>query len=375
MADNMAEQIIDARDPYDSDPQIREYTKEHVLGPLDMLRRTTGGLDTVQKMLDERPGTVVGGMRARAIIDGRLESTADQEAERERWLKGMREIVSVLQEKQLNVKLNKEQELAVRAINILVGRPALLIRKGKFDPPPPTWEDLLSQYRSLIQPTFRSVGKIELSGRIAYSYAGTGFLVASGVLMTNRHVVKLFCDQDGAGWTIRPGVSAVVDFVEEFGNTASNEFAVEGVIGVHGTLDLALLRVAAKSRQRKNLPKPLPVAKDGSGVTVGRDVYAVGYPARSNDADLKDMNRLFGDTFELKRMAPGQVMGLLEGDPILLHDCTTLGGNSGSCVLDMVTQRVLGLHFGGVEGSANVAVALWKLTDDPLLKGARVNFV
>jgi V8-like Glu-specific endopeptidase len=371
----MAANIIGLHQPYDSDPQIREYTREHALSPLEMLQRTVGSLDTLQKMLDERPGAVVGGMRPRAIIDGRLESAVDQEAERQRWLKGMRDIVSVLQERQFDVKLNKEQELAVRAINVLVGRPTLLIRKGKFDPPPPNWEDLLNRYRALIEPTFRSVGKIELSGRTPYAYVGTGFIVAKDVLMTNRHVVKLFCDQDGAEWTLRPGVSAAVDFVEEYGNSASNEFAVEGVVGVHDKHDLALLRLAAKSRQRKNLPKPLPVAKDGSGVTMGHDVYAVGYPARSNDADLEMMNRLFGDTFELKRVSPGQVMGLLEGDPILLHDCTTLGGNSGSCILDMVTQRVVGLHFGGAEGAANIAVALWKLADDPLLEAARVNFV
>ena len=55
-------------------------------------------------------------------------------------------------------------------------------------------------------------------------------------------------------------------------------------------------------------------------------------------------------------------------------DSSTLGGNSGSCVIDLEMNQVVGLHFGGLYREANQAVALWQLTEDPLLRSAGVNF-
>jgi V8-like Glu-specific endopeptidase len=57
-----------------------------------------------------------------------------------------------------------------------------------------------------------------------------------------------------------------------------------------------------------------------------------------------------------------------------MHDCSKLGGNSGSCVIDLETNQVIGLHFGGRYLGRNSAVALWELRDDRLLKKGRVNF-
>ena len=55
-------------------------------------------------------------------------------------------------------------------------------------------------------------------------------------------------------------------------------------------------------------------------------------------------------------------------------DASTLGGNSGSAVIDYDKGLVVGLHFGGRYLEGNNAVPLWKLVDDPLLKKAKVNF-
>ena len=43
-------------------------------------------------------------------------------------------------------------------------------------------------------------------------------------------------------------------------------------------------------------------------------------------------------------------------DGRLNHDATTLGGNSGSVVMDMATGQAVALHFGGFEGDRNMAV-------------------
>ena len=41
---------------------------------------------------------------------------------------------------------------------------------------------------------------------------------------------------------------------------------------------------------------------------------------------------------------------------VVLHDCSTLGGNSGSVVLDLATGQAVGLHFAGRFLEANYAV-------------------
>ena len=41
---------------------------------------------------------------------------------------------------------------------------------------------------------------------------------------------------------------------------------------------------------------------------------------------------------------------------VFTHDATTLGGNSGSVVVDLATGNAVGLHFGGFEGDRNDGV-------------------
>jgi V8-like Glu-specific endopeptidase len=67
---------------------------------------------------------------------------------------------------------------------------------------------------------------------------------------------------------------------------------------------------------------------------------------------------------------------------VLEHDCSTLGGNSGSCVLTCDMHTGVGLHFGGRNvddltgrGEANLAVALSLLGEHPaaeILRRGRV---
>ncbi|TFW57809.1 hypothetical protein CT676_27795 [Bradyrhizobium sp. MOS001] len=66
------------------------------------------------------------------------------------------------------------------------------------------------------------------------------------------------------------------------------------------------------------------------------------------------MAKVFGNVFDKKRFAPGFVTGF-EADA-LTHDCTTLGGNSGSAVLDLRTGDAAALHLAGVFLKTNYAV-------------------
>jgi hypothetical protein len=86
------------------------------------------------------------------------------------------------------------------------------------------------------------------------------------------------------------------------------------------------------------------------------------------------MRSIFGDIFGVKRLQPGEIMAFFDDEGLFNHDCSTLGGNSGSCVVDLASHQVLGLHFQGYYLQYNQAVALWQLTADPLFKRARVRF-
>jgi endonuclease G len=56
----------------------------------------------------------------------------------------------------------------------------------------------------------------------------------------------------------------------------------------------------------------------------------------------------------VKRLAPGKLT--VVRDDLLQHDCTTLGGNSGSVVISLATGDAVGLHFGGNFHETNFAV-------------------
>jgi endonuclease G len=63
----------------------------------------------------------------------------------------------------------------------------------------------------------------------------------------------------------------------------------------------------------------------------------------------------------VKRFAPGFVMQALDGEKALSHDCTSLGGNSGSPLISLEDGKVVGLHYAGLYGVANSAVGVGTL--------------
>jgi endonuclease G, mitochondrial len=76
------------------------------------------------------------------------------------------------------------------------------------------------------------------------------------------------------------------------------------------------------------------------------------------------MKRIFGDIYDVKRIAPGIVVGI--DNNIVHNDCTTLGGNSGSAILDAETGKVVALHYGG-DIAYNNAVSV-NIIKDRLIK-------
>src|SRR5439155_8138144 len=102
------------------------------------------------------------------------------------------------------------------------------------------------------------------------------------------------------------------------------------------------------------LPPPIPLASNV--ITDDAEfVAAIGYPARDSRVPDQDLvKRIFGDVYNKKRLAPGQITSV--GEDQMEHDCSTLGGNSGSAVISLRSGQALGLHFSGLFMEANYAV-------------------
>jgi glutamyl endopeptidase len=358
-------------------------------------RRTLPDLDALRDRLHSEPGTPaaprVEEQREKLAQLG-FESADDlelQEGEHDREARRLldagRRAVDKVHAEGEDAQLSPAEQVGLEAIILVFGRPALFVQQGRFGQPPPEWA-VLERFRPQIERTIRSVGRIELAGG---PMLGTGFLVAPDIVMTNRHVASIFTRRslDG-GWRFKAGMTPLIDYAEEHAEedvvATPAEFRIIESIGLHQTqdVDLALLRVAAEHDgplpDGWTTPEPLSLAGTApDDIDEERDLYIVGYPARDNlgisapDALL----RIFANVFEVKRLQPGKLMEVSATRPVFAHDCSTLGGNSGSCVVDLETNRVLGLHFRGAYLQENLAVALWRVAGDPLLSGAGLNFV
>jgi glutamyl endopeptidase len=286
--------------------------------------------------------------------------------------KGIEGLVKVAEGRERD--LHADERFGMQAIVLLEGRPAILVQDGDFAAPPQGWTRLLD-HRDRIREAIARSGRIEVSGHVNLEWLGTAFLVAPGTLLTNRHVAQEFCARDGETWSFRPGMTTRVDFLRELGSSAALEFEITEAIGIHQHHDLALLGVEGASSDGRELPDPLSVAASEPVDLFERDVYVVGYPAwdsRRNEPET--IRRIFADVYNVKRLQPGKAVAYSTEYSAIQHDCSTLGGNSGSPVVDLESNQVIGLHFGGRYGVGNYAVPLWRLADDPLVRRADLNF-
>ena len=258
----------------------------------------------------------------------------------------------------------------LEAIVRLTTRPSLLVQNGAVTNKPslvglfPAGIDVKV---AKVEPLLASIGRIEFVNH-DLEWGGTGWVVAQEadgqlLVVTNRHVARLVAYRTERGdgvfmsgmANIRYG--AEIDFVEEADAPEDLHrvltLAKFTYLADDAAADVALARVRAPSADAGFAVAPLPLAeKDGE---TDETVAVVGYPARDSRNDAAAMERYFKGLYNVKRFAPGLLMAPT-GPRVLGHDCTTLGGNSGSPVISLDSGHVVGLHFAGVYGEGNSAV-------------------
>jgi hypothetical protein len=303
---------------------------------------------------------------------------------------GLREVV----EHGADARLDRRDMASLEAVVHSDGsRPVLFVEDDSVDvlaPAATSWAASLSLIQDEVRIASQAVGRVNDPGALL-GYQGTAWAVDEGVVVTNYHVLQAISTNpsrsDGEfGGALKPGVT--VDFGAEIGGGPANRaFPVRRVLGVgragapehdHPTvrgvnfdgLDLAVLEL--ERVPGRHFPTPVEVARGddpathGGLASRGRRVYVVGFPGNPASTRPDVFSELFAGVKGVKRLTPGVLTegrGEVADDArrwIIGHDASTLGGSSGSLIVDLEAdgRKVLGLHFAGVPDRVNWAHGL-----------------
>jgi endonuclease G len=273
--------------------------------------------------------------------------------------------------------LSDQESFGLEAIIDARLRPSIPLAEHDFVSNHDLWTELSDQdVKRRFLAIARSVGRIEAPGS-GLRYGGTGFVVGDGLVMTNRHVAAIFQRGSGAG----PFASFISGVTPGFNRSPAPEsrpadtIKVERVVMIHPYWDMALLSVAGLPREAA----PLPLSSMSIDAYARKRVAVVGYPAEDRRADAADQAAVF-KAFGVKQLQPGVLHGRTPRESFrriviaVGHDCSTLGGNSGSAVVDIETGHVVALHFAGVAKTLNYAVPMSELALDGRVVDAGVLF-
>jgi len=207
---------------------------------------------------------------------------------------------------------------------------------------------------------------------VEYDFIGTGFHVGSGYIITNKHVLQPWTEDDLVKQMMRDsnGRARVKRLVIYFPNYPQpfplkvREYGGREDVAV-GTIDTAQLP--------QDLPA-LPLETDSDASTVGKTVVTMGYPsgpdrllAMVDDDEAKSINTRFGNSrqnlinflAQSRKIVPLTTQGSitdLDGRRIV-HDAKTAEGGSGAPLFGQ-TGKVIGVNFGVFteNTAANMAV-------------------
>ena len=274
-------------------------------------------------------------------------------------------------------EITPSEMLGLEAIVLPRNRPVALVRGDSYDDLDGPWVSLNGDViKKRIASLLPLIGRVEVPSSPILPYAGTGFVVGQGLIATNRHVAQLF--SQGRGLTIRYRAGdAAIDFKRQIDAPDDDRTAylsVRAVEMIHPYWDMALLRVDDLPTDRM-----LRLSVKSPEELLDHNVVVIGYPARDERNDIALQDRIFNRTYNVKRLQPGVIRARAKIQSFentvnaLTHDASTLGGNSGSAVIEVESGEVVALHFAGEYLKANYAVPMHELARDSRV-ASRLNF-
>jgi endonuclease G len=265
-------------------------------------------------------------------------------------------------------EITPSEIFGLEAIVLPRNRPVAFVRGESYDDLEEPWVNLNDDVvKRRIASLLPLIGRVEVPSSPILPYAGTGFVVGRDLIATNRHVAQLF--SQGLGLTIRYRAGdAAIDFKRQIDAPDDDRTAylsVRAVEMIHPYWDMALLRVDGLPTDRI-----LRLSVKSPEELIDHKVVVIGYPARDDRSDLALQDRVFNRTYNVKRLQPGFIRARAEVQSFennvnaITHDASTLGGNSGSAVIDIDSGDIVALHFAGEYLKANYAVPMYELARD-----------
>lgn len=207
---------------------------------------------------------------------------------------------------------------------------------------------------------------------VEYDFIGTGFHVGGGYIVTNRHVVQPWEEDEQVRQMMKAanGRARVKRLTIYFPNFAQPfPLKVKQLGGREdvaiGTIDVAMLP--------SEVPV-LPLDADGESTAVGKTVVTMGYPsgpdrllAMVDDAEAKSINQRFGNSrqnlinflAQSQKIVPLTTQGAITDLDArrIVHDAKTAEGGSGAPLFGQ-SGKVIGVNFGVFteNTAANMAV-------------------
>ncbi|MBA3335071.1 MAG: trypsin-like peptidase domain-containing protein [Acidobacteria bacterium] len=237
-----------------------------------------------------------------------------------------------------------------------------------YEPVPPVSEDYQPEPAQMGLTTEGTGSPVE------YDFIGTGFHVGNGYIITNRHVVQPW-EED--------------DLVKQMMKDAKGRARVKRLViyfpNLPQSIPLKIRQVAAREDLAiasidPNFVSPdfpvLPMETDSEAASIGKTVVTMGYPngpdrllAMVDDAEAKSINARFGGSrqslinflAQSRKILPLTTQGAITDLDArrIVHDAKTAEGGSGAPLFGQ-TGKVIGVNFGVFTGSnaANMAVPI-----------------
>ena len=209
---------------------------------------------------------------------------------------------------------------------------------------------------------------------------GTGFVVGSGLLATNRHVAEPWYGDRDAAVALRQGASASLEkLVAYFPGSPLPVELHPGVLAKHG--DLAVLRIQETPFTQKLRPLALAQAQPQVGEAVSVLAYPMGVtgmvaksPAVVYErlSSHEDDGNTAGELAALSLIRPSATFGHIgdvTGDK-LIYDAPTARGGSGGPVLNRRGQ-VVGINSAYIDGFSGGTLGISASELVPLVEAAK----
>lgn len=240
---------------------------------------------------------------------------------------------------------------------------------------------VLNRYRNSICYLFGiyHVGFANHQPRLRARVSGTGFVVSSGLVATNRHVAEPWYGDPEADVLIRRGATPTLEKLVAFFPGSPTPFEVTPtVVSAHN--DLAVLHVEFTPVTRALAPLPLAkrVTPPGELVTViGYPMGVAGMVAKSPTevyerlAYRHDDINAASELAALSLIRPSATVGHL-GDAVgdkLIYDAPTAHGGSGGPVFN-ASGQVIGVNSAFIDGFSGGTLGISADALQPLIEAA-----